>query len=263
MSPASASAGARHGCAFAGAPMTAASSCFALAGAIMVAAAAAAQQNLGFEAGAPASAPAHWEIVGGDDSGRDADVVVDTATAAEGERSLRISQRLDVSFVRIAQRIALSPSARAQPARRVRLSAAVRGAETARSGPTIWLRVAGPKGPMFVDSRADARGQGRRATSWPRDSVGATHERTQGVAQPAASTDEPAEWHRYVLELPLPDDAAEAVFGAALRGPGAAWFDDFRIEVILVEGSPPSAAAACGRRGRKGRLRNRGRSSKE
>jgi hypothetical protein len=216
----------------------------ALAGAALVAAgAAAAQQNLGFEADGAGSPPAHWEIVGGEDGARDADVSVDRGSAAEGERSLRVSQQVDAGFVRIAQRIALSRPDGVRAARRVRLSAAVLGNDTPRGGPSIWLRIAGPKGPMFVDSRADARGQAQRVSFAPRGSAAAPDERGSAVTQRAASTDEPRQWQRYVLELPLPDDADEAVLGASLRGQGTAWFDDFRLEVVAVEGPPPSAAA--------------------
>jgi hypothetical protein len=212
----------------------------ALAGALLGAGAAAAQRNLGFESDGAASLPPHWEIVGADAG--NADVSVDASTAYEGARSLRISQLAETGFARIAQRIALSPPARAQAARRVRVSAAVLGAGTPGGAAAIWLRLSGPKGPMFIDSRADARAPVMSPA--PRSSRGQAEAREPGGAEAAASIGEPRGWQRYVLELPLPDDVDEAVLGASLRGKGTAWFDDFRMEVVPVRGALPSATAA-------------------
>jgi hypothetical protein len=194
---------------------------------------AAAQTNLGFEAGG-GGVPAGWRVLRADDRASGSGVAVDAGVAAEGAHSLRITQRTAAEYARVAQTVSaatfLASSAPGEP-RRVRVSGLVREAGTAREEAALWLRVSGSKGAMFVDSRGDGRD---RPAVTPQASDAPIAQTVAGAA---------ARWSRHEIELPLPDDADEIVFGATLRGAGSAWFDDFGVAVVPVSGAVPSAAA--------------------
>ena len=177
--------------------------------------AAVAQENLDFEAAAaPQGVPLAWSFFGRTDDA-DAAIGADATTAASGARSLRV-ERTTNGVTRLAQRL---PAAEfgVVAAERLRLTGAVRADAAAAS---LWLRVALPSAVLFVDSRGD----GREA-----DALG-----------PAA----PPGWRRFTLELPLPPEATEVAFGVAVRGTGAAWFDDLALVRTAVTTLPPATPAA-------------------
>jgi len=190
---------------------------------------AAAQRNASFESGG-VDALAGWSLYRPDDPLRGVAVAVDTTVAAVGARSLKIEQQNAAGFTRVAQRLRyaeLVPAsgAAAVPARRLRLRAALRAGGAATAG--LWLRVAGAKGALYLDSRGDGR-----------EGVGGAETALDAAARTA-------EWLREELELPLPPDADEVAFGALLRGQGTGWFDDFSLEVIDVAARPPPTATAA------------------
>jgi carboxyl-terminal processing protease len=210
--------------------------------------AAEAQQNLSFES-VGAGAPSGWSVQRADEVGAIGAIAVDATVAASGARSLRITHRHGDDFLRVGQAVAAAAVARGPAAapRRVRVSAAVRGPASRDSEAALWLRVSGGKGVLFVDSRGDGReplgGGAERPVprSAPAGELAPPGTRGTAVRSPAERA--PSEWIRREIELPLPDDAAEVVFGASLRGAGSAWFDDFAVHVVPVEGPAPSATA--------------------
>jgi hypothetical protein len=181
---------------------------------------------LSFEAG-DASAPAGWSLYRPDDPLRGVAIAVDPAVAAAGTRSLRLEQQDAAGFTRIGQRLrygeGVGPAAQSSPVRRVRLRAAVRaGAADTAAG--LWLRVAGPKGAIYLDSRSDGH---------------------EGAGAATARRGPPASWTREELEVPLPADGTEVAVGALLRGRGSAWFDDFSLDYVDAAARPPPAPAAA------------------
>ncbi|HET8697402.1 MAG TPA: hypothetical protein VFO94_07955, partial [Gammaproteobacteria bacterium] len=188
------------------------------------AAAAHAQQNPSFEDG-DAAAPAGWSPYRPDDPLRGVAIVVDSAVAAAGARSLKLEQQDGGAFTRIGQRLPYHDLIASLPVehsavRRLRLRAALRsGAAATAAG--VWLRMAGAKGAIYLDTRGDGR---------------------ENAGAPTAPLDRPGTWTREELEVPLPYDATEVAFGALLRGRGTAWFDDFALEVVDVAQRPPPAA---------------------
>jgi len=188
-----------------------------------------AQENLSFELG-DAAAPLGWSAQRVAEVADIGEIAVDDGVAASGARSLRITQSRAEDFVRVGQSLPL-PTIAQNPLgapRRVRLTGAVRDSGSS-SEAALWLRISGRKGVLFVDSRGDGRER-------------------PGVAAPNAAEARPdggasADWVRRELELPLPDDTEEIMFGAVLRGVGTAWFDDFAIAVVATSGPAPSAPA--------------------
>ena len=202
---------------------------YGVAATLLGTSAANAQQNLSFEAGDNSAAPQGWSAQRIDEVADIGEIAVDGAVAAAGARSLRITQRRDDDFVRVGQALPLAVSGRPTDGpRRIRLAAAVR-APARGSEAALWLRIAGTKGVLFVDSRGDGREPRLADVAIERSAAG--------------SDDASAGWVRRELELPLPDDAQEITFGAVLRGVGTAWFDDFAISVVPAGGAAPSAAA--------------------
>jgi carboxyl-terminal processing protease len=186
---------------------------------------AAAQLNLGFEQLDADATPLGWS-----NAGEDAELASDAATAAEGERSLRLTRTTAAGVTRLSQRI---PAAqlraagdRVRPAR-LRFRGLARTAGSAMSA-AVWLRIDGPRGPLFLDSAGYAR-------ELPEEASGGTS------ATAAGGTD----WRRYEVELPLPADAEEIAFGVSLRGEGSAWFDALELEAVVTDGWPPAAPAAA------------------
>jgi hypothetical protein len=182
---------------------------------------------LSFETG-DSNAPAGWSAYRPDDPLRGLALAVDSAVAAAGARSLRLEQQDASGFTRIGQRLRYDDLVQDSTApstliRRVRLRAAVRTA-AADTAAGLWLRVAGAKGAIYLDSRS------------------AGHEGADAATAHLAS---PGNWAREELEVPLPADGTEVAFGALLRGRGSAWFDDFSLEVVDVGARPPPATAAA------------------
>jgi carboxyl-terminal processing protease len=193
---------------------------------VLGAVAALAQTNPSFELGDTES-PEGWSVQRAAELA-DAEIAVDDGVAAAGRRSLKVSQRRAADYVRVGQTLSLAAAPGAGAPRRVRVSAAVRESEPG-GGAALWLRIAGGKGVLFLDSRGDGRDRPLSDGS---------------SSEPNAPLGHAAAWSRRELELPLPDDADEITFGALLRGSGSAWFDDFAVAVVPVTGSAPSAAAA-------------------
>jgi hypothetical protein len=178
-----------------------------------------AELNLGFEALDAQGHPVGWSL-----GGADADVSSD-ATAVEGERSLKITRAGAAGVTRVTQRVPaalLRSDDNAQRTLRLRLTGRAR-ASTPGPSPALWLRIDGPRGPLFLDSAGFGR------------------EPETGVAEATAG----GEWRRYELELPLPRDADEIAIGVSARGQGAAWFDALDISVVVTDAWPPATPAAA------------------
>jgi len=193
--------------------------------AVVVAAAAAAvpagaQQNLGFETLERDATPTGWSVVGG------GGVTSTDAVAAEGTRSLEVA-RTEPGVTRIVQRIrAAELRAGGGQTLRLRLSGLALWSAPG-VGASLWLRVDGPRGPLFLDSTGDARGP---------------------TVEPLAVAPEPSdggsEWRRFEVELPFAPDVDEIAFGASIRGQGSAWFDALELRVIATDQWAPAAPAA-------------------
>jgi hypothetical protein len=97
----------------------------------------------------------------------------------------------------------------------------------------LWLRVDGARGPLFLDSG----GHGREL---PHEVPGAFSRGGSGPRSGSGS----AEWRRYEIELPLPPDVDEVVFGLSARGQGSAWFDALELEAVATDAWPPASPAA-------------------
>jgi hypothetical protein len=183
-----------------------------------------AQQNLGFETLDRDSTPAGWSVIGGDGGG---DVATDTV-AAEGERSLKVT-RAENGVTRVVQRVPaalLRRSGDTQPTARLRLTGLARAAAPGVST-ALWLRVDGPRGPLYLDSGGDARVPAVEPLG----------------AAPVAS-DSGTEWRRFEVELPFPHDVDEIAVGVSMRGQGSAWFDSLELDTIVTDAWPPAAPEA-------------------
>jgi len=182
-----------------------------------------AQQNLGFEMLDRDAAPSAWSVVGGG-----ADISSDAA-AAEGERSLKVT-RTEPGVTRVVQRFPatlLRTRGVARQTARLRLTGLARPAAPGVST-ALWLRVDGPRGPLFLDSAGDARGPAVEQES---------------VVAPAAS-DGGSEWRRFEVELPFSPDVDEIALGVSMRGQGSAWFDALELRAVVSDDWPPAAPAA-------------------
>lgn len=184
------------------------------------AASAAAQSNLGFEAVAADGRLLRWSVTGGGEAVAD-------AAAAEGERSLRITRASAAGVTRVTQRVpaaTLRAGAAAESALRLRLRGLVRSSGGA--APSLWLRIDGPRGPLFIDSG----GLGRETNDAP---LGASAEAGRDKG-----------WQRHDVELPLPADVDEVALGVGMRGEGSAWFDALEVEVVAARELPAAAPVA-------------------
>jgi len=196
-----------------------------LFGAAFAAHATAAPTNLGFERAADAaSLPPGWELAAVED-GTAAAIALDSSVTAEGRRSLRVERRASGGATRLAQRLPAADFGVPTTGRRLRWSGAIRAAPgTAAS---LWLRLGGGAGLLYLDSRGDGQE--------PDGTVEVT---------PTATAVGVTAWRRYTLELPLPSDAEEVAVGVALRGSGVAHFDALALEVIDGAALAPAAPAA-------------------
>jgi carboxyl-terminal processing protease len=178
---------------------------------------------LGFEALDAQARPLGWSSAGGG-----ADLASDVA-AAEGERSLKVTRAAAAGVARVSQRVpAALLRAGTEGTARLRLTGLAR-APASGVAPAIWLRVDGPRGPLFLDSG----GYGREPTA------------TELTPGSAAASDGSSEWRRYELELPLPSDADEIAFGVSVRGQGSAWFDGLELSAVVTDAWPPPGPAAA------------------
>jgi hypothetical protein len=177
-----------------------------------VAATSGAQENLGFEDFDERAAPRGWIVAG-------AGHVAADGTAAEGARSLVVTRVTASGVTRVTQRVpAALIRAPSTPPRllRLRLEGSVQTDSSAATA-TVWLRIDGPAGPLFLDSY----GYGREP--------GADSEPELGSAGRAVG------WRRYEIELPFPADVEEVAFGVSLRGEGTARFDALELAPVEID----------------------------
>jgi hypothetical protein len=199
-----------------------------LAFALAIAAAAAfaeAAENLGFESvDEPRGLPLGWSFLGPADA--PAGVASDADTVMEGQRSLRIERLTAAGVTRVTQRFA-SGSLPQGGTRRVRLSGYARVAAAATATPSLWLRIDGAKGPLYLDSDGAS---GASPDAAAPDSTGAME--TSG------------DWRRYEVELPLPADVEEIALGVAARGVGVVWFDGLELASLATDSAAAPSPAA-------------------
>ena len=189
---------------------------------MLVAAAAGAQENLGFEALDPDATPRAWSVVGGG-----VDIASD-APAAEGERSLKVT-RTEPGVTRVVQRLpatVLRAGGAARQTARLRLTGLARAAAPGVSA-ALWLRVDGPRGPLFLDSAGDAGGPALEPVAAAPEASGAG-----------------SQWRRFEVELPFSPDVDEVAFGVSVRGQGSAWFDALELRAIVTDAWPAAAPEA-------------------
>jgi carboxyl-terminal processing protease len=186
---------------------------------------AAAQLNLGFEQLDVDATPLGWG-----NAGEGAELASDSREAAEGERSLKVTRMTSAGVTRVSQRVpAVELRATGDLGRtaRLHLSGLARTPGSATSA-AVWLRIDGPRGPLFLDSAGFGRELPAEASSG-------------SPLEPTGGTD----WRRYEVELPLPQDAEEIAFGLSVRGAGSAWFDALELRAVLTDDWPPAAPAAA------------------
>jgi hypothetical protein len=189
---------------------------------LAVAARAGAQQNLGFETLDRDATPTAWSVVG-----FGADVSIDAAPA-EGERSLKVT-RTEPGVTRVGQRVQatlLRAAGEVRQTARLRLTGLARASAPGVSA-ALWLRVDGPRGPLFLDSAGDARGP-----------------TVEPLAVVPAASDGGIEWRRFEVELPFSHDVDEIAFGVSMRGQGSAWFDALELRAIVTDAWAPAAPEA-------------------
>jgi tetratricopeptide (TPR) repeat protein len=162
----------------------------------------------GFEDDPTGGLPAQWFQPNSRGVGNIVTCVVDDEHPFEGRRSLRVDGLEGVDSVLQSERgfrnVLRSFRANEFRGKQIHFSAAVRvqpkeGKE--RSQAQLWLRADRPKGaePSLFDNMDD---------------------------RPIRS----AEWHRYEIVGPVPDDAEYIVVGMMVFGEATAWLDDIRIE---------------------------------
>lgn len=176
-----------------------------LLSALVVASAAAAQQNLGFEQERDGAAPG-WSV-----GGEGFEVRVDPATFFEGARSLRLSRTAQAppgqnEFAVAGQFI----DAARLDGEVVRLTAAMRTRGVAVGYAGLWLRFDGPQRELLYLDNMSSR--------------------------PVRGT---TDWQRYELTAPLPEGVERVAFGALLPGSGTAWVDAFEIDAVRYDELPP------------------------
>jgi hypothetical protein len=186
-----------------------------------------AQQNLGFESvDDTRSLPPGWSFQSPADG---AVVAIDPAVAQQGAQSLKIERRSASGATRVVQRFAAATLVAADgDARRLRLSGYVRVAEGGSARPSLWLRIDGTNGPLYLDS----------------DGVSGAAPDGAGSAAAREPDAHPGGWQRYEVELPWPPDVAEVALGVAARGVGTVWFDGLELRAVATDQwSDPAPAA--------------------
>lgn len=120
---------------------------------------------------------------------------IDDTSATEGRHSLSIERLKPEPWSIVTQTL----PAKAFQGRRVRFSLAVRTDSVGGGGAGPWLLL---------------NGGGRVLDHQVRHVTGTTG------------------WERHVIEVLVPADAEHLSVGATLEGPGKAWFDDARLELV-------------------------------
>jgi erythromycin esterase len=171
-----------------------------------------APQNTGFEESAPGTAPSGWWRQQGI-AAEEWDAAVTRGNAPEGEHALvirRAAERRHAETVgELQQRVDATP----WRGQRVTLSAYVRVDPATRA--YLWIEATAAQGTWSIPVAVDYM-----------------------VDRPITA----AEWRRYEVSVDVPENANTIVYGVAVVGDGAAWFDG----VSLVR-EPPPADSAIGR----------------
>ena len=165
-----------------------------------------AQENPSFELIEPGSSqPAEWYT-----GGEAFEIAVDSATAYEGARSLRMKRVALGGFGVATQTVAPDTFA----GERARLSGYIRTEAVEEGYAGFWVRVDGAERRLALDNMS-----GRGAT-------------------------ETTPWTRYEIEVPVPQEAERIIFGALMPGAGTAWFDALELELLRYEDLPPPSDSA-------------------
>lgn len=164
-----------------------------------------ARADLGFEPGRDADdALQGWSFRPGDASS----ISTDTRFAEEGTQSLRVVAREPGATVRLSRRV----ERRGIDGDRIRVGAFARSAEPG-ARPSLWIRVRGPRGLIYIDR----------------------------VSLAPSATDR---WQHFTLDAPLSALAQEISLGVDFGGRGTIWLDGFSIEPLSAADLPASAPAA-------------------
>jgi C-terminal processing protease CtpA/Prc len=163
--------------------------------------------NAGFEEGEPGAMPPRWHgtisaAPGATPAAPNFAARIDSDNPRQGRHSVRLEHVGTSVDQRQFGTITASVEAAAYRGRRVRLTGSVRTDSPASTHVGLWLRIDRPeRRPGFFDNMGD---------------------------RPIRST----AWADYAIEADVAPDAEHLVFGLLLTGPGRAWMDDVRLEVI-------------------------------
>lgn len=164
-------------------------------------------ENPSFEAGAEGEAPPGWHgsisaTPGGPSSGSDFVSRIDREQPRHGSASVRLESTTATPDEQQFGTVTSSVDAAPYRGRRIRLTGSVRADAPAPTHVGLWLRVDRPeRRPGFFDNMS---------------------------GRPIRSTN----WADYTIEADIAADAERIAFGLLLAGPGRAWLDDVRLEVI-------------------------------
>ncbi len=141
--------------------------------------------------------PEHWgcKMHADPDSFR---FTLDAERPAGGRQSLRI-ERITPEPWALATQVVQPPALGALKGKRVRVTLAVRVEDAAGNGAGTWVLVHGPGGNLAHEQRL----------------VKGTHD-----------------WQRIAVEVDVAASAIMLELGATLDGPGRAWIDDLRLEIL-------------------------------
>jgi C-terminal processing protease CtpA/Prc len=179
--------------------------------------------NGDFETGAAGDPPPHWSGTTTPGSAKDFKgyrSVLDPENPRSGKASVRLEhiggQPAPNQFGMLASEVDAAP----YRGKRIRLTGAVRVRDLPGAQVGLWLRVDRPERRMgFFDNMGD---------------------------RPIRN----AEWADYQIEGDVAPDAERIVFGLLLAGPGAAWLDDVRLEVLGPARDAAGASATGAQRPR-------------